>query len=500
VITNRAPYIVNSEFTDNTQDAIYMHNAWNFSINNNVIHVPSGANGIYLNHSRGYMVKNNLIDGVSQSGTGITAWESQNGAHRIYRNTFSDLLVGIRPVDNNKGNSNSSDGLKMNCNVFNTMANQYDIALVGFGTGTNSPAVMKTQGVVNLQANATNVVRNLYGASCGYQNKWFAWGNGTSTLVIDHGSNTNSLTAITQPTPSPACSNSIVNVVDMSIPLNYTLHCIINPLSSAAMELPGSLTETYDDLNTYLGALVAQEEDVDLFELEATLSAKLSCFALDTAASAPDSLIALLGDYSAVIPDADLQQVFAQMHKGDHAAAETLAATLASGREDWSEILGTVAGLYQETEKLFSLSGNTSAQALIEEYAAEPYREGGSLAQALLFFVQGVPYTEPRPLPEETEEERRAQTQAATHLKQAEGVRVYPNPTSAGIMVLYNSQLEEAAQIELKDLLGRIIYTNFIYSGKENYVDMNAYSNGVYVITVSRNKEMIYKQKLVKQD
>ena len=498
VITHRAPYIVNSEFTANTQDAIYMHNAWNFTINNNLIHVPTGKNGIYLNHSRYYTIKNNTIDGVGQSGTGIIAWEAQNGAHRIYRNNFSNLLLGISATDNNSGNSNITDGLKMNCNVFNTTANQYDIAMVGFGTGANAPSVMRKQGEVSgPNISAFDVVRNIYGASCGNANKWHAWGAGTNTLVINHGTNSD---AVTQPTPSPVCSNTILNVVAAAGALNYTTDCVTNPLSSAAMVLPGSLTETYNDLNTHLTALVAQGEDVDVFGLEATLAAKLNVFALDTALWAADSLIALLNDYSTVIPDADLQQVFAQMYKGDHATAKTKAVTLGSGRSDWQEILETVTDLYQETGKLYSLAAHSGAQNLVEEYAEDPYRDGGSLAQALLFFVQGVPYTEPRPLPEEEESERRAQSQASAGLKQAEGVQVYPNPTSAGVTVLYNSGQERAVQLEIMDLLGRKIYTNFIYSGRESYVDLAAYTNGVYVLTLTRNKEIIHHQKLVKQD
>lgn len=493
VITNRAPYIVNSIFTGNTQDAIYMHNAWNFTINNNQIHVPTGKNGIYLNHSRFYTIKNNSIDGNSQSGTGIYAWQAQNGAHRIYRNSFADLAVGIVAVDNNRGSSSSNDGLKMNCNVFNTTANQYDIAVVGFGSGANAPAVMTKQGEVLGSPSALEVVRNVYGASCGNQNKWYAWPN-ISNPVIDHGTNSD---AATQPTPSPACSNTILNVVAIAGSLNYTLHCLTNPPASAAMILPGSLTDTYNDLNAYLGALAAQGEGADPFELEATLGAKLHAFALDTAASAPDSLIALLNGYGNVIPDADLQLIFAHMHKNDHTGAESLVNILATGREDWAEMLGTVTDLYQGTGKIYSL--NTGAQATLEEYAAEPYRDGGSLARALLFFVQGVPYTEPRLLPG-GEDERRTQTLIADNLKPVESVQVFPNPTHAGVTLLYNSREEGAAQIEITDLLGRKIYTNFIDSGKETYIDLAAYSGGVYIVTVSRHKELIHKQKLVKQD
>jgi len=50
-------------------------------------------------------------------------------------------------------------------------------------------------------------------------------------------------------------------------------------------------------------------------------------------------------------------------------------------------------------------------------------------------------------------------------------------------------------------LLGKLIYTNFITGGISNhYIAMNELSSGMYLITISRNKEVIFKTKIIKED
>lgn len=59
---------------------------------------------------------------------------------------------------------------------------------------------------------------------------------------------------------------------------------------------------------------------------------------------------------------------------------------------------------------------------------------------------------------------------------------------------------DNPAQVEVRDLLGRTIYTNFITSSKDEFISLHGYSNGVYVGTVNRGKELLHTTKLVKQD
>lgn len=499
VMPTRTPYVYNSEFYDNERDAIYLQNAQNFIIDQNYIRTaPSySTSGIYLNNSRFYSVKNNTLseNGNGQNATGLYAWQSLFGGHQVYRNRISGFYTGINAVENNSGVGNLTDGLKMNCNDFSSPQNGFDIAVMSSPSASVMPTVATEQGAIFNQNN-TNLVRNIYAASCGLENKWYT--DLYSSKVVEHGCNSN---AVTQPTPQPACSRTIVNVVPSSIPLTFSIDCVPYPPSSGGGPVGTNdpTGETLSGINSNLAALLAEGEGADHFELEATLAAKLNYYALDPNPAGRDSIIGILQDYSTVIPDADLQLIFAQMHKGDYAAAETLAATLGTGREDWKELLQTVIDMYQEPDKIFSLNRNSTYQALMEEYAAEPYRDGSSLAQALLFFVQGTAFDEPRPRPDPGSE-RLAQPAGETPAPGRDLVKIFPNPTNGQLNISYLAKEEGPAIVEVRDLLGRIIYTNFIISGREKMVDLNPYQNGVYMITITKNREVLLNTKLIKQD
>ncbi|HYC27678.1 MAG TPA: NosD domain-containing protein [Chitinophagaceae bacterium] len=62
------------------------------------------AKGIFLNESKHYSIKNNLISSlVPGSGIGILVEHSKGGRHRVYRNDLNDLFVGIYAGYENSG-------------------------------------------------------------------------------------------------------------------------------------------------------------------------------------------------------------------------------------------------------------------------------------------------------------------------------------------------------------------------------------------------------------
>jgi len=57
-----------------------------------------------------------------------------------------------------------------------------------------------------------------------------------------------------------------------------------------------------------------------------------------------------------------------------------------------------------------------------------------------------------------------------------------------------------AVKTEVRDLLGRLIYTNFIKDKTSNqYIPMNQLNSGMYLITLTKGKEVIYKEKVIKE-
>jgi len=50
-------------------------------------------------------------------------------------------------------------------------------------------------------------------------------------------------------------------------------------------------------------------------------------------------------------------------------------------------------------------------------------------------------------------------------------------------------------------LLGKIIYPNFINGRLTNqYIPLSGLSSGMYLITFTKNKEIVYTSKIIKQD
>ena len=80
-------------------------------------------------------------------------------------------------------------------------------------------------------------------------------------------------------------------------------------------------------------------------------------------------------------------------------------------------------------------------------------------------------------------------------------IDVYPNPTKSGINLYYNSANEGMVKLEVKDLLGKVIYTNFIYNRIGHiYIPLNQLSTGMYLLSLSKNQRTIYTNKIIKED
>jgi hypothetical protein len=119
--------------------------------------------GISVNGCKNYKIENNNFTGQNQTNcAGIFASNSGSGDHRIYRNNFNNLYVGIIPQNNNGNMLDEKDGLIMNCNTFT--GNEFDIAMVSEDQVV-IPTVRKHQGF-SVSGSSKDFVRNLYSANC----------------------------------------------------------------------------------------------------------------------------------------------------------------------------------------------------------------------------------------------------------------------------------------------------------------------------------------------
>lgn len=514
-----APSIKYAQFTDNASTGAYFKNVNNLVFENNLVQAPYifAATGVYLNNCAIYSIKNNTVKENTtynyKASVGIYAYNSKAGAHQVYNNSFSNLEQGISAMGDNSGYTNIANGLKMNCNDFTQVSNRYDIAMLNTTSSVKIAnfvytfplyaTVMQTQGKIN-NPQSGELVRNRYAAAStctNCENKWYI--DGTSYKTIDHGSNSD---ANTRPTPQPQNSDVGVNVVNSGIAYN-TSHCPPNPGSLGGVGNTGPKNEA---INTYLSALRAAHdpESNDLsYDIQAALGEKIAYFVADSSSTAADTIIATIEDNAGFLQNADIMRIYAYMHKGDYTSASSLAGELDESRANWKNLLLAQISLDGNTQSAYGLTGDDDLQALLQSLADNDTIDGHAAAESLLELGLGQTFTEPRLHPAGETGERIAHFDEHTNKDGAENpllgnsVSVYPNPTDNGLNIVCALKENRSAKVEVKDLLGRTIYTNFINSSGEKYLPLGTLSNGVYILSLKDEKgRVIYQNKIVKQN
>ena len=209
------------------------------------------AYGLYLDRCKYYKVQNNSFNNTTnnQDDIGIFVRNSMEGAHQIYSNYFTNMTVGINSLDNNSGENNFIDGLKMNCNIF--LSGKYDIAQMS--SGNIQPTVNYVQG---FNGAVTNYVRNYYSAICGNENKWYinndnSFPSPNAGKQVFHHSYTGEHYS---PLPQPSCSDLLVQIYgydgkpdisDCPLSMNKSLAEI--KLEKSALKLEFANQKTYYD-------------------------------------------------------------------------------------------------------------------------------------------------------------------------------------------------------------------------------------------------------------
>lgn len=503
----RVPSITNTKFIENQLYAGYFINANYLAFKSNTVQVGqySNSEGIYLNTCKYYNIFNNTFSQANYyASPGVNIYRSKTGSHQVLRNTFSHLLMGVNCMDDN-GNPNPSlqrDGLLINCNTFYQSPNIYDVVM-SYTSGLALPTVRKIQGEINFSANSRNVVRNIYGAVCnGAQNKWQIYSAATQT--VDHGSNSSSLTAVTQP-PSN-CKSLLLHVVGLNLILNYSADCPLTPLSSGGSSTVQS--QRLADMNSYITTLKTDNPDgINNFEIQATVGSKLSTFLTDTLGNdGLDSVINILSNNHGNMEDADIQTVYAYMLKGNYTEAMNKINHLDAGRQQWKDFLTKLVTLEGDTTNGIYGANSPENRAFFYAYSTDYNKDGQAPSQALMKFVCDSNYTEPHALPEGEEGARMSnpfhEPVADKQITSNEAmISVFPNPTKSGVYVYYSSEFDGVVKMELRDLVGKLIYANFISTRSiDQFINMSDLNNGMYILTLTKNKVLIYKTKIVKQE
>jgi hypothetical protein len=261
------------------------------------------------------------------------------------------------------------------------------------------------------------------------------------------------------------------------------------------------MNEYISDLLDERAIIIAGGNVPDDFELQSTVISKLNLYLTDSALASSQEVVNILEANQGFMEDADIQTIFAYLHHGDFQEATNKTNQLGQNRTDWKTLLTQVIAFQQDTVNGMD---NISQQYIdfFSGYANSADKDGKALAQALLMAASMTEYGEPHALPEGMSSARIINKKVEeSSVEDNYTVDVYPNPTKTGINVNYNAKEEALVKIELKDLLGKLIYTNFSNNKlMSQYISLIDLKAGMYLLSISRDKEIILTRKIIKED
>jgi hypothetical protein len=589
-------------FNNNKKDGVHLA-GMNYATVTNCDFEVNGAlgaiaSGLYLDNCKYYSVQNNnFTSTATYSSVGIYVKDSKNGAHELYKNKFTNLNVGIMPLQDNSGATNIADGLTMHCNEF--ISNSFDIAI-------SSPSVSFPSSIAWVQGiqmpdgsglpgsiDPKKLVRNIYSASCAgtaTENKYYIKNSTYSNKAVIHASNQQ---AFTQPLPQPACSDLNVNVIPTTVLLTYQDDCpdntvlnkpvlsakivqlgtdvtaqkvalanlidggntttLLNAINSNmspgnlknllmskspylsdevliayitkantppngnlkeviianspvtaqvkvkidALNLPNGIKQQINAAQTGISARNAKEISIitTAYEKELAISDKIRYFLNDTTETNPvDSIIAILKQYPR--SENSCEVVGAYLTKGDLVKAQAVVDSLEAINQldDFCKFQKIIIQLNQTLEKCYKMQTDVSIKQQVEAAADDCTKDGCCNAQALLKQVFNYQYDELRMLPEE---ERSMLAFEEQSTESVNGLNVYPNPATNELNFVFNSSEAEAATIELRDVTGRLLETLQIKNGTTVQLNVSAYENAIYLLSLNINGKFVENRKLV---
>ncbi|MDR0364838.1 MAG: T9SS type A sorting domain-containing protein [Bacteroidales bacterium] len=471
--------IRNSDFVQNKLGGVRIHNVNYLAFNGCDIETGSAyqSHGLYLRNCKYYKVENNNFTDSQNVSTGIGIYVANSGAgaHKIYRNNFDGLLIGIAPLGNNSGTANLVDGLKMNCNHFSGC--NYDIAMMhDINRVQGALTVAREQGYRDENNNPKNFVRNKYGAACGMQNRWYIDSGATKEII--HACHAGTDYA---PTPQPQCSNPLVKISQQAIAYNYALHCPDEVNTGIQITtLIAEMEEAIDNLQNGPGAIDTAALNYYTFELHSLIAEQIREYLeLDTEEGREDALD-LIAEYGF---DNTLANVMASIDGGGYHKAQVLISQLEqdSSYYDYCQRRNLKIQFNQ------ALAGNSGA-------GSKELIDGASMATVLLDQIRNYALTDYKPLPEinllKDLEYQEKQTM------KAETFKVYPVPAQETITFEYWTDEAESVIVELQNVAGQIVDQFELRSSRHQYA-ASKLERGVYLAILKVNGKKVATEKVI---
>ncbi|MDT8412765.1 MAG: T9SS type A sorting domain-containing protein [Vicingaceae bacterium] len=481
-------------FTYNIDNAIFTENDFDIGAS------PSGnfSYGLYMLGCSGYTVENNYFTTTHNGYVGVYINSSGTAANEVYRNNFSNLVVGSQAAGTNGDGLAGGDGLEFRCNTYEDIAD-YDI-LVSSGMVADDHGNCYT---------VTGPSNNQFSYTVQYGDFWLD-NSISQPHAYSYSPNGSNLEPRSSYYNLNTATHECVNLPDF----NYNNSCP-NRLGGGGIMMMSMELSTqeaqYDSINnlmstkdTSLLKILEQDLAVVKSQMQRTRSYIMQELLLGNENSdGKIEAINFLQQHAAYNTNAD-EQALAQLYisTGNIGAAQSKIAQLQSNpnNQQFAEFSNIAITLKQHPKQNKALLKDSVLLQQVKDLAAETeVCNGVASARALLVSLGLATYEETIEVVIPTSSKARlANEENETNATNKDSfVNVFPNPANDNLTISHNLETKNGIiSLEIMDVMGRVLINKTI-NNTNNQIDINQLSSGLYFYNVLQNDKMVQSGKLV---
>ncbi|MBL1233202.1 MAG: T9SS type A sorting domain-containing protein [Flavobacteriales bacterium] len=504
-VRTQVAFVNKSNFNNNFK-SIYIFNMEAAKITENDFDIGASVStnfsyGLYLNNCSGYIVENNNLTTTYGGYVGVYVNNSGTAANEIYRNNFSNLIVGSQAASTNGDNMGNGVGLEFRCNTYESIVD-YDILISSGMVADDHGNCLTVTGPSNNQFSYTTQYGDFWAvtSSVGVPTYRYSPPNGynlepRNTYYNSSNTATHECVNLAAFNPSNSCPNRQGG--------GRTMLMMSTELTTQEAE--------YDSINNLMSTkdtslLTILEEDMAVVksQMQRTRSYIIQELLLNSKNSDGKlEVIDFLQQHAAYNTNAD-EQALAQLliAIGNIGAAQSKIAQLQSkpNNGQFVEFSNIAITLKQHPKQNNTLLTDSVLLQQVKDLANHPNENSAvASARALLVNLGLATYEETIEVVIPTGSTARLanEEEETNTINKDSFVTVFPNPANDKLTISHNLTTKDGIiSLEIMDVMGRVLM-NKIINNTNNQIDINQLSSGLYFYNIIQNNKMVQSGKLV---
>jgi hypothetical protein len=502
-IRTQVAFVNKSNFNNNFK-SIYIFNMEAAKITENDFDIGASVStnfsyGLYLNNCSGYIVENNNLTTTYGGYVGVYVNNSGTAANEIYRNNFSNLIVGSQAASTNGDNIGNGVGLEFRCNNYESIVD-YDILISSGMVADDHGNCLTVTGPSNNEFSYTAQYGDFWAVTSSVGIPTYRYSPNSSNLEPRNGYFNILNTAKQECINLPAFNSS--NSCPNRQGGGRTMFMMSTELTTQEAE--------YDSINNLMSTkdtslLTTLEEDMAVVksQMQRTRSYMMQELLLgDENSDGKLEAINFLQQHAAYNTNAD-EQALAQLYISTNniGAAQSKIAQLQSkpNNGQFVEFSNIAITLKQHPKQSKALLKDSVLLQQVKDLANHPNENSAvASARSLLESLGLAIYEETIEVVIPTGSKARLANEEETKTTNKNSfVKVFPNPANDNLIISHNLATKEGViSLEIMDVMGRVLINKTI-NNTNNQIDINQLSSGLYFYNIIQNDKMVQSGKLV---